>query len=520
MPEDKKRDPMPPPDATPEEIGEFWDTHNLANYWDETHEVEIQVQWSQRKNVIGCSMQSIEMLVEDCIQTLRKKQKIKKSEYLPSGTIPVVDQGQDFIGGYINDTERSYDGQLPVIVFGDHTCTLKYVDFPFAVGADGTQLIRPTKDFNIRYFYYALRNLPLEQFGYQRHFKYLKTSKIFCPPMQLQRKIAAVLSAYDDLIENNNRRIKILEDMAQTLYREWFVHFRFPGHENVPMVESPLGPIPEGWVVKQLGEIYDVLMGLSPKSEFYNETGEGLPFHQGVTDFGQRFPTDRVYCTVQKRIAEIGDILFSVRAPVGRINVANKKIIIGRGLSAIRSKNGDQAFLLQQLKDRFQEEDTIGSGTIYNAITKSDLLGIQLLKPAKSIVAKFEETVQPIFLELVNLTMKNTNLRQTRDLLLPKLISGEIDVSELDINIDGMQPTKGGTYIPYPLTDRLHSDEKILGGKPVIKGTRLAVAFILDLLKQGWSEEEVVENYPSVAYEDIEACRAYQEKVKRASVSR
>ena len=249
-----------------------------------------------------------------------------------------------------------------------------------------------------------------------------------------QRKIAAILSAYDDLIENNTRRIKILEDIAQTLYQEWFVHFRFPGHENVPMVESPLGPIPQGWEVKQLGEICDVLMGQSPKSDFYNETGEGLPFHQGVTDFGQRFPTDRVYCTVQKRIAERGDILFSVRAPVGRINVANKKIVIGRGLSAIRSISGDQAFTLQQLKGKFREEDTMGSGTIFNAITKTDLLGVQLLEPTKSIVTKFEKTVEPISLELENLTMKNTNLCQTRDLLLPKLISGEIDISELDLD--------------------------------------------------------------------------------------
>ena len=386
------------------------------------------------------SMQNSEVIVGDCVQTIRKKHKIKKSEYLSSGTIPVVDQGQDFIAGYINDTERAYDGQLPIIIFGDHTCTLKYVDFPFAVGADGTQLIHPTEDFDIRYFYYALRNLPLERFGYQRHFKYLKTSTIFCPTLPTQHKIAIVLSTYDDLIENNTHRIKILEDMAQTLYQEWFVHFRFPGHENVPMVESPLGPIPEGWKVKQLGEMCDVLMGQSPKSEFYNETGEGLPFHQGVTDFGQRFPTDRVYCTVQKRIAEAGDILFSVRAPVGRINVANKKIVIGRGLSAIRSKSGDQAFVLQQLKDKFQEEDTIGSGTIYNAITKADLLGVQLLEPIGSIVAKFEEAAEPISLELANLTMKDTNLRQTRDHLLPKLISGEIDVSELDIDTDSMQP--------------------------------------------------------------------------------
>ena len=258
--------------------------------------------------------------------------------------------------------------------------------------------------------------------------------EVSVPPLATQHKIAAILSAYDDLIENNTRRINILEDMAQTLYQEWFVHFRFPGHENVPMVESPLGPIPQGWEVKQLGEMCDVLMGQSPRSEFYNETGEGLPFHQGVTDFGQRFPTDRVYCTVQKRIAEIGDILFSVRAPVGRINIANKKIVIGRGLSAIRSQNGNQAFILQHLKDKFREEDTMGSGTIFNAITKSDLLGVQLLQPIQSTLAEFEEAVEPISLELANLTLKNTTLRRTRDLLLPKLISGEIDVSELDID--------------------------------------------------------------------------------------
>ena len=146
--------------------------------------------------------------------------------------------------------------------------------------------------------------------------------------------------------------------------------------------------------------------------------------------------TDRVYCTVQKRIAEVGDILFSVRAPVGRINVGNKKIVIRRGLSAIRSKRGDQTFILQQLKHKFQEEDTMGSGTIFNAITKADLLGVQLLKPTQLIVAKFEEATEPISLELANLTIKNANLRQTRDLLLPKLISGEIDVSELDIDKD------------------------------------------------------------------------------------
>ena len=263
----------------------------------------------------------------------------------------------------------------------------------------------------------------------------LLSFEFYAPLLNTQRKIAAVLSAYDDLIENNTRRIKILEEMASAIYREGFVEFRFPGHEGVEMVESELGLIPQGWEVKQLGEICHVIIGLSPKSEFYNETGEGLPFHQGVTDFGERFPTDRIYCTVQKRVTEADDILFSVRAPVGRINIANKKIVIGRGLSAIRSKNGNQAFLLQQLKDKFQEEDTMGSGSIFNAIRKTDLLEIPLLTPTESVIGKFEEIVNPIFAELANLTLKNANLRNTRDLLLPKLISGELDVSDLTIKI-------------------------------------------------------------------------------------
>lgn len=90
--------------------------------------------------------------------------------------------------------------------------------------------------------------------------------------------------------------------------------------------------------MKKLKDACHLTMGQSPKSEFYNETGEGQPFHQGVTDFGDRFPTDRLFCTVDGRVAEAGDILFSVRAPVGRMNIADKKITIGRGVSAIRHK--------------------------------------------------------------------------------------------------------------------------------------------------------------------------------------
>ena len=255
------------------------------------------------------------------------------------------------------------------------------------------------------------------------------------PPIETQRKIASILSSYDDLIENNTRRIEILEQMAKLIYEEWFVKFRFPGHKNIKMIPSELGEIPEGWEVEKLGDICDIIMGQSPKSEFYNENGEGLPFHQGVTNFGDRFPTDKIYCTVLNHIAEKEDVLFSVRAPVGRINIANKKIVVGRGLCAIRSKTGSQAFVFQQLKNKFQVEDSMGGGTIFKSVTKNDMHDVKMIIPLLSLISKFEEIIQPVFRILEILTIKNQNLRKTRNLLLPKLISGEIDVSDLDIHI-------------------------------------------------------------------------------------
>ncbi len=243
------------------------------------------------------------------------------------------------------------------------------------------------------------------------------------PPIEAQREITEILSAYDDLIENNTRRIKILEDMAQALYREWFVHFRFPGHKKLKLGH---GKIPQGWELKRLADLSEIVMGQSPKSEFYNEIGEGLPFHQGVTDFGDRFPVDRVYCTVENRVAGKRDILCSVRAPVGRLNIANKKIVIGRGLCAIRSKTDSQCFLFHQLSETFQEEDNIGGGTIFKAVTKDDMHNLQMLWPEESNLTLYDDFVRPMFRELEILTNKNFKLRRTRDLLLPKLIYGEL----------------------------------------------------------------------------------------------
>lgn len=243
------------------------------------------------------------------------------------------------------------------------------------------------------------------------------------PPVQ-RWNIGQILFAYDNLIENNRRRIQLLEQAARLLYKEWFVHFRFPGHEHTKITNG----IPDGWSKKPLSEIANVTMGQSPKSIYYNQNGEGLPFHQGVTNFGDRFPAHETYCTVENRIAELGDILFSVRAPVGRINIAPTKIVIGRGLAAIRSEYGSQNLLFYALKSHFFKEDMIGGGAIFAAIAKKDIHNIELLQPAETIVQTFTNHIKPIDEQIENLWRHNLALTEARDLLLPRSMNGEITI--------------------------------------------------------------------------------------------
>ena len=331
-----------------------------------------------------------------------------------------------------------------------------------------------------------------------------------------QRKIAAILSNYDDLIENNTRRIKILEEMAGTIYREWFVEFRFPGHENVKMMESELGLIPEGWEVKRFGEVslnFDRLR--KPLSGQVRSAIQGeYPYYgaASILDHVNDYLFDGRYLL----IGEDGSVITKDGRPV--LQLVTGKFWANNHTHVVLGKSPISTNFLYLLMTNVAISGYI-TGTAQPKINQENLNRIPVVSPPRDLLERFDQIVNPICDDIVILDRKNINLRKTRDLLLPKLISGELDVSELDINTDGTQPRKGGTHIPYPLTNRLHSDEKILNGKPVIKGTRLAVEFIIDLLEHDWSNEDILENYPNIVREDIEACRVYQEKVVNASVS-
>ena len=254
----------------------------------------------------------------------------------------------------------------------------------------------------------------------------LSNFEFLCPPLPTQKRIASILSNYDDLIENNLKRIKLLEETAQNIYKEWFVNFRFPNYENTPFNKETGLPI--GWEMKKLSELVYLTMGQSPESEYYNINNEGLPFHQGVTGYGHRFVNHSTYCSKITRIAEEGDILFSVRAPVGRLNIAPDKLIIGRGLSAIKNKEGYQSFQFYQLKNHFFQEDMIGGGAIFNSVTKSDLENQLLIYPMNNLIVNFEKIVKPIDGQIWKLNIQNQKLKVARDILLPRLMNRTIEV--------------------------------------------------------------------------------------------
>lgn len=265
----------------------------------------------------------------------------------------------------------------------------------------------------------------------QQHFNITvaKELKFRIPDRLVQDKIAAVLVAYDDLIENNRQRMALLEGMAEQLYREWFLRFRFPGHEKAKFAKG----VPADWKPSSLGQIVTSVMGQSPKSEFYNEVGDGLPFHQGVGTYGDRFPRNVIFCSSEGRRAKSGDILFSVRAPVGRLNIADCEMIIGRGVAAMRHKDGLNAYLFNLLKVTFANEDMIGNGAIFNSVSKDELYKFPVYAPDPALVRKFDGIAKEIDLQIEILSASTRNLIATRDLLLPRLISGKLRVDDLDI---------------------------------------------------------------------------------------
>jgi type I restriction enzyme S subunit len=294
-----------------------------------------------------------------------------------------------------------------------------------------TLWVKAFKGNEPRYVYYFLKTLDLKRFNSAAgvptlNRNHLDTLVVKIHDRQNQWKIGSVLAGYDDLIENNLRRIKILEEMAQTIYREWFVKFRFPacaeasagrpGHEKVKMVDSPLGKIPEGWGVKRLGEVIELVYGKGLKEQ--NRIPGNVPVYgsSGVVGYHNQ------------SLVEGPGIIVGRKGNVGNVHWTDIPFFPIDTVFYVITK-----LPLYYVYFNLQTQNFISGDAAVPGLNRNQAYSLPFILPTPNVLQFFSQTIGPIFNLLRLLKKKNDVLRQTRDLLLPKLISGEVDVSDLDI---------------------------------------------------------------------------------------
>jgi type I restriction enzyme S subunit len=271
----------------------------------------------------------------------------------------------------------------------------------------------------------------------------LKQVEVRIPPLPIQQRIAGILSAYDELIENSQRRIKILESMARALYREWFVHFRFPGHEIHPRVASPLGEIPQGWEAKNLGGLTKLITkGTTP-------TTLGREFQQDGINFVKAESIEPSGILIESKFAKIdadthvllqrsqlcsGDILFSIAGVIGRVCSVPSRILpanTNQALAIVRCASALHVpFLYMTLRDDNFKNHCLGHvvQTAQANISLSVLKAVPIVCPPRELLTKFNAHAESLLRQIQVLSEKIQNLRRTRNLLLPRLLSGQIDL--------------------------------------------------------------------------------------------
>jgi type I restriction enzyme S subunit len=337
---------------------------------------------------------------------------------------------------FTTDSKRECKpGDLIFCVRGSTTGRMNWADQVYSLGR-GVCAIRGRTYLETRFVKYCLAHkLPaLLAVAGGGTFPNLTKDDIYgfrIPFPEARTRIATVLSAYDDLIENNNRRIAILEEMARLLYREWFVHFRFPGHEQVRMVGSDLGPIPEGWEVRSLGDVslnFDRLRIPLSSRERTDMKGE-YPYYGAarVLDHIDDYIFDGIYLLV----AEDGSVITEDRKPV--LQIATGKFWVNNHAHVLQGKPPLSTYFLYLDLSRSDVSGFI-TGAAQPKINQANLNRIPVILPPTSLLDQFDQVIDSFFAEIDILATETATLASSRDLILPHLISGRLDVSDLDID--------------------------------------------------------------------------------------
>lgn len=373
-----------------------------------------------------------QLLKDRRIITITPSIKLQNDDINCNGKTAVISQDQEFIIGYTDLVDKKLTNG-PFTIFGDHTEIFKFINFSFAQGADGIKIIKADdKTIDSKYLFYSLKNCYYPTGFYQRHFKLLK--KTYIPELDIihQKQIATVLNNYDQLIENNNKRIKLLESMAEELYKEWFIRFRFPGHEGTDFKKQSA----RGWCLGDREEGQNI-----PVDWSFNELINIAEFRRGRN------------ITSSEMVEGDVPVIAAGLEPSGYHNQSN---VNGYSLT-ISASGANAGYLAYHLEDiwaadcsYYQNDENLWF--VYNALKflqpvisnmqvgsaqphvyAKNINRLSTIIPTNEWIKKYIDKVKPIYEEIKILNDKNGLLIKQRDSLLPRLMSGKLSVEGKEV---------------------------------------------------------------------------------------
>ncbi len=347
---------------------------------------------------------------------------------------------------WITDYHNSYYIKWPwIIVWRKWTIWSVYLEKRDFFPIDTVFYVEENKnEYDIKFVYYLLKTLNLDKLNSDAAVPWLNRNtalwqKIKIPDtIELQQKIASILSKYDDLIENNNKRIKILEETAQSIYEEWFVKYNFPWSENIKMIDSgndDFGMIPEGWEIANLVDISNTQYWYAFKSKDFNENWKWIKVIRirnildGETKIYSDQIVDKKYLMNNWDILVWMDWIFHIWKWVWwEANLVQRSVCFREKYDYI-SKN----FLLLSLTPKIKYLNSVIVWTTVAHLSANDINNIKVILPSEDILKKSKKVLDDLYNLEIKLRLENQNLKETRDLLIPRLVSGELDVENLDV---------------------------------------------------------------------------------------
>lgn len=392
--------------------------------------------------------------VGECLERVRlpRVAGLKTRDYQPAGKYPVVDQGKALIAGWTDAADGVISEPLPVVVFGDHSRTFKYIDFPFVRGADGTQVLKPRAGIDTRYFYFACRSLDLASRGYNRHFTLLKEQSIPLPGPAEQKLIARALAQVEEFVGQQERQLAVTRQLKRATAQQLFSR----GMGGGTLTESEIGPIPEGWAVEGIGERFDVASGTTPSRSDPRYWAAGtIPWvktaevQYNVIESAGEHVTQAAVDEGVARVFPRGTLLLAMYGQGvtrGKVAVLGMPAACNQACAAMTPKDEvlSARYLYHFLAWRYEEIRGRAHGGQQQNLNLDIVRAFPVAYPAgqgeqEEIVAVLDAVDERIRV----LTGKQAAGRRLMDVLLRGLMSGAVRVEELDL--EALQPEPEGS---------------------------------------------------------------------------